>query len=364
MITAYQQLERGNYVINSSALSLVNSISAHWNPSPPDPTDQPAEGDGYREQENNSDSTSELPPPRLCEASASETNISPPASVSSLDRLSSAGDGLRSVSGCSTEPEGPSGGFLKSPIEWVKKKFSFKRYKSSSCSSSTSAPSLHAHDVRGGTGPSASRSTSGLFCLFPPSPLLTHRELSMTELPLLPPPNEEKQIQWQLFHLGEQEGVVGRQDCGYPEPLTASSVPWLIQVIRTYQDHHPPLSTEERISALTTSLPPLILSTPLPSTLAATERSAQQVLHLLDVSNVLFRSLSSRNSTVFLVWNESAEIFSAPSTAPTPSSPPQEEPLSSKDDILAVFQSPASAELRLLFLEFLELNLQLQKNHS
>jgi hypothetical protein len=167
--------------------------------------------------------------------------------------------------------------------------------------------------------------------------------------------------------LNEQKGFIGRQDCGYPELLTASAVPWLFQVIETYQDHHLHLSAQDRISSLTTSLPPLILSTTLPSTLQETEHSAEQVIHLFDVSNSLYSSLSSRNSNIFLVWNESEEIFSSPSPDAVidPATPQQQqrEALSSKDNILAVLLSPSAAELRLLFLEFMELNLQLQRSY-
>jgi hypothetical protein len=145
MITAYQQLERGRYAIEAPHLTLIDSLSAQWNPQT-ERLEQESE-----EQDN---TTSDTPPPMLSQTSASETNISPPVSASSL---SSTGDGLRSASVVSEPKEEPKG-FLKSPIEWMKKKLSFKRQKSRPSSSST--PSLHSHGLDE-IKPSASQLVTG-----------------------------------------------------------------------------------------------------------------------------------------------------------------------------------------------------------
>jgi hypothetical protein len=161
--------------------------------------------------------------------------------------------------------------------------------------------------------------------------------------------------------------------------LSQSSVPWLLQLIQTYQEHHLHVSHQDRISSLTTSLPPFILTTSFPSSqteatippaanpsaAGADSSSSDQWIHLFDISNSLYSSLSSRNLNVFLVWNEAMGTFS-PQLPPTsadgsedlPSSQPKEA-IASKEKIAEIFQS--TSELKLLFLEFLELNLQLHK---
>jgi hypothetical protein len=192
--------------------------------------------------------------------------------------------------------------------------------------------------------------------------------------------NDSKHIQWQLFHLDEQSAEPElqqqqeqeRRESGYPEMLSQTSVPWLLQLIQTYQEHQLHVSHQDRISSMTTSLPPFILTTSFPSNSSLTDSaippslaasrtanaadpssasSSEQWVHLLNLSNSLYSSLSSRNLNVFLVWNEAIGSEEQERSR-------QQE--ASKEKIAAVFQS--TSELKLLFLEFLELNLQLHKH--
>lgn len=172
-------------------------------------------------------------------------------------------------------------------------------------------------------------------------------------------PNQ-KNTSWQLFHLDE-ELAKSRRDYGCPDMFSESSIPWLFQLIETYQEHNLHLSNEDRLASLTTSLPPFILSTSIPSPQTEIDPAMDQYIHILDLSNSLYSTLSSRNMNVYLIWNESGTLYSDPPPPPSDgniTSQEGENAMSSKDKIVEIFQT--TNELKLLFLEFLEMNLYLQ----
>lgn len=168
--------------------------------------------------------------------------------------------------------------------------------------------------------------------------------------------SHQRNTSWQLFHLDDQLAAL-RRDEGCPCSIPETSIPWLFQMIQTYQDHHLHLSNQDRIASMTTSLPPFILSTSIPSPQTEVDPSLDQYIHLLDLSNSLYTSLSSRNLNVFLIWNESGYVYSPRPQPPSSLENPTESLSSTKDKIIEIFQT--IPELKLLFLEFLEINLHL-----
>jgi hypothetical protein len=164
MISFYQFSERGKYILESNELALLEVLSSQWN-GPPSPAamtttkeeegeyeklQEEAEGETERErreedQVHTSDSSHVSPPqPRCYRTSVSEAKLSPasPVESSSTTRPHTAGDSLRSSEstvleeGTTTADEG---GFLKSSIQWVKKRFTFKRNKSQARSITSSS---------------------------------------------------------------------------------------------------------------------------------------------------------------------------------------------------------------------------------
>lgn len=140
MIHSYQLLERGKYILDSTAFSLLDTLSEQWNsPNPPPPP----------QVEINTTESNHLPPQRYL-SSRSEANLAANTSISTDERPHTAGEALN------LQEEEDSGSFLKSPLEWMRKKFTFKSKKSKLQSSTEDPGKLNSQDdklmVDPGTG--------------------------------------------------------------------------------------------------------------------------------------------------------------------------------------------------------------------
>lgn len=132
MISSYQLQERGKYVIEANELDLLAIVSSQWNePSSSRVTakEEHQKSEGEVEVEGQGKGKEQrISPPIL--SSVSEAKLHCPSSVST-NRPYSAGDALHSSESMVVQEEAASeNGFLKSSIQWVKRRFNFKRKKS------------------------------------------------------------------------------------------------------------------------------------------------------------------------------------------------------------------------------------------
>jgi hypothetical protein len=152
MISSYQLQERGRYVIEANELVLLEILSSQWNGSSSAMATAKEEQEEDREEQDKEKEKEEpelhvttdschvsVPQPRLYRASVSEAKLPCSSPVSSTYRPQTAGDALRSSESTVVPEETASeDSFLKSSIQWVKKRFTFKRKKSQTSSHTSS----------------------------------------------------------------------------------------------------------------------------------------------------------------------------------------------------------------------------------
>ena len=132
MISSYQLQERGKYTIEANELALLAIVSSQWNePNSSMVTAKEEQQQNERDleiQDQGKEKEQRVSPPIL--SSVSEAQLHCSTSVSSMNRPYSAGDALHSESMVVQEDTASENGFLKSSIQWVKRRFNFKRKKS------------------------------------------------------------------------------------------------------------------------------------------------------------------------------------------------------------------------------------------